>query len=174
MIHLILGGARSGKSSYAENLAKLCGKEVVYVATATADDKEMKDRILNHKNGRSNEWSLIEEPFLLSSVVNEFFSKDKAILIDCLTLWLSNWLCKNIDSQKSNWDEECDNFIGSLKETTNTIFIVSNEVGSGIVPMGELSREFSDKAGWLNQSVAMVADMVTLVVAGLPLELKNR
>ena len=172
MIHLILGGARSGKSSYAENLAKQWGDKVIYVATATADDKEMETRICHHKKSRPPEWRLIEEPFLLSSIVNQHKDEKNVLLIDCLTLWLSNWLCKKVDSQQSNWEDESNNFLDSLNESTNTIFIVSNEVGSGIIPMGELTREFSDKAGWLNQKVASIADKVTLVVAGLPLELK--
>lgn len=172
MIHLILGGARSGKSSHAENLAKQSGDKVIYVATATADDKEMEIRICHHKKSRPPEWRLIEEPFLLSSILNQHKDEKSVLLIDCLTLWLSNWLCKKIISQQSNWEEECSRFLESLKESNNTIFIVSNEVGSGIVPMGELSREFSDKAGRLNQKVASVADKVTFVVAGLPLQLK--
>ncbi|PHS18282.1 MAG: bifunctional adenosylcobinamide kinase/adenosylcobinamide-phosphate guanylyltransferase [Kangiella sp.] len=173
MIHLILGGARSGKSSYAENLAKQYNDNVIYVATATADDKEMETRISYHKKSRPPEWRLIEEPFFLSSIVNQNKDEKDVLLIDCLTLWLSNWLCKKVDPHQSDWDAECNSFLSVLKESTNTIFIVSNEVGSGIVPMGELSREFSDKAGWLNQKVASVADNVTLVVAGLPLVLKK-
>ena len=177
MVHLILGGARSGKSSYAESLAKDfsnkgVGDKVIYVATATADDKEMETRISYHKKNRPPEWLLVEEPFLLSSIVNQHKDSKNILLIDCLTLWLSNWLCKKVDPQQSNWDEESNHFLESLIKSSSTIFIVSNEVGSGIVPMGELTREFSDKAGWLNQKVASVADKVTLVVAGLPVELK--
>ncbi len=168
MIHLVIGGARSGKSGYAEQLAKESGKQVFYIATATADDDEMQQRIEHHKNSRPQEWELIEESSFLAKVIDNI-SDDQVVLIDCLTLWLSNWLCCE---DISEWKKQKELFLNLLKNSNKDIYIVSNEVGSGIVPMGELSRLFVDEAGWLNQAVARVANEVTLVVAGCPVRLK--
>ncbi|PID43448.1 MAG: bifunctional adenosylcobinamide kinase/adenosylcobinamide-phosphate guanylyltransferase [Proteobacteria bacterium] len=208
MIYLILGGARSGKSTYAEALAeRLAGKgsssqfakqpgSVTYIATASAGDSEMRARIARHQSRRPKHWQLIEEQYQLSRQLEKLTAAagskgDKTgdrtdpgsvILIDCLTLWLSNWLCR-IDSGAAgresglsgldSWNSEKNSFIEELKKSPVPIILVSNEVGSGIVPMGELSRHFVDHAGWLNQSVARVADQVVLVVAGLPQTLKG-
>lgn len=169
MIHLILGGARSGKSSFAEKLAGSHDRAVVYIATATADDEEMKQRIAHHQNQRPSDWELIEEPYNLSSVVSQLTENKNIILIDCLTLWLSNWLC----GEKVSWQSEQKLFLSSLEQSKSEIYIVSNEVGTGIIPMGELTRQFVDRAGWLNQAVAQISSKVTLVVAGLPLILKE-
>ena len=171
MIHLITGGARSGKSSYAEQLASMRA-QVTYVATATACDDEMATRIQRHKKDRPAHWALVEQPFELSSVVNDSSS---TLLIDCLTLYLTNWLCS--ESRWPDYEQEKSRFLAALREASEVcprhIFIVTNEVGSGIVPVGELSRRFADEAGWLNQAVAAIADDVTLVVAGCPLAVKR-
>jgi len=181
MIHLILGGARSGKSSFAEMEALKLSEKITYVATATPDDAEMKQRIAHHQSRRSGQWQLIEEPFFLSKVLavkkpsDQLVKAHKVLLIDCMTLWVSNWLCKKPqDPQNSFWKKEKRSFLASLEKSEATIIIVSNELGSGIVPLGELSREFVDRAGWLNQAIASISNKVTLVVAGLPLTLKEQ
>ena len=174
MKHLILGGARSGKSTYAESLAtnvESLFKPVVYVATATANDSEMKQRIEHHQNTRPSHWRLVEEPLYLSKVVEDNNSQECVLLIDCMTLYVSNWLCK--DENLEVWHQEKEQFLKALLISQATIFIVSNEVGSGIIPLGELTRSFVDEAGWLNQTLGKISDQVTLVVAGLPLILKN-
>jgi adenosylcobinamide kinase/adenosylcobinamide-phosphate guanylyltransferase len=172
-MHLILGGARSGKSSYAEQCA---GKsaEVVYIATATADDTAMSRRIAHHQQSRPSHWLTIEEPFYLGECLRnqrgaEQNNTPPTLLIDCMTLWLSNWLCSK---KLQGWPVERDAFLEAIQHYPGEIIIVSNEVGSGIVPLGELTREFVDQAGWLNQALAKEANEVTLVVAGCPLPLK--
>lgn len=169
MIYLVLGGARSGKSGFAEKLASEQSDNITYVATATAGDNEMRERIKHHQRSRPQDWLLIEEPFNLSKVVNENDFADKTLIIECMTLWLSNWLCTN-DSQ--GWDDERKAFIKALSNTKANIVIVSNEVGSGVIPLGELSRDFVDRAGWLNQTLANLADKAILVVAGCAINLK--
>lgn len=176
MIHLVIGGARSGKSRFAESLlvnlsATQPELKTTYVATATGDDEEMVLRIKHHQTSRPAQWVLIEETLYLSKVVEEKLQQKQRVLIDCMTLWLSNWLCSENDL--SQWRLEKQHFISALSDTCADIVIVSNEVGSGIVPMGSLSREFVDQAGWLNQQLAALADKVTLVVAGLPVGLKG-
>ena len=177
MIHLVLGGARSGKSQFAENLASsLSNKQsenhlsVCYIATATAGDIEMERRIAHHKKTRPSNWDLVEEPLHLSSVIADREQKHEVVLIDCLTLWLSNWLCSN---KQSEWLEEKERFVSQLQKSEKQIILVSNEVGSGIVPMGELSRDFVDHAGWLNQVIAKIADKASLIVAGCEVPLKT-
>ena len=170
MINLVIGGARSGKSSYAEKLAVETQKEIIYIATATTGDDEMRDRIKHHQQSRPEKWMLIEEPFNLSDVILNHSSRNLTLIIECMTLWLTNWLCTN---DVENWQQEKEAFIDALITCKSEIIIVSNEVGSGIVPMGELSRDFVDQAGWLNQALTQVADKATLVVAGCPLILKD-
>ncbi len=168
---LILGGARSGKSSYAEkqaiDIAKSDNKELLYIATATVNDEEMRVRIKQHSSRRDQSWTLIEEPMNLAEPIDRFNSANYCILIDCLTLWLSN----NLLSNSLRLNQEI--FLDSFKKSQATILLVSNEVGSGIVPMGELSRQFVDESGWLHQELASICDEVSLVVAGLPLFLKQ-
>lgn len=179
MIHLILGGARSGKSTYAESLVISCelnSKSVIYVATATANDDEMKQRIGHHQQTRPHHWRLIEEPLFLSKVIEENNQLEDILLIDCMTLFVTNWLCQdNICESKplENWQQEKKQFLSALSKSQASIFIVSNEVGSGIIPLGELTRLFVDEAGWLNQALGKISQQATLVVAGLPLNLKN-
>ena len=176
-VHLILGGARSGKSRYAEEQAKKIAiahhQSLLYVATATVRDasdsvcdSEMSSRVLLHQQRRDSSWSLIEEPLHLAEILDAATS-EQCILIDCLTLWLTNALLGNC------WEEVKTALLVSIKTTSANIFLVSNEVGSGIVPMGKLSRQFVDEAGGLHQELAELCDRVTLVVAGLPLALKG-
>ncbi len=172
--HLILGGARSGKSSYAEQLLKqYCSQRTsdhsnkVYIATATADDAEMQQRINLHQQQRGSDWQLVEEPVNLAHAIQQYNDTDQFVLIDCLTLWLSNCL------HQKCWLEQREAFLAALSDYSGTLLMVSNEVGSGIVPMGELSRQFVDESGWLHQTVSKHCSSVTLVIAGLPLHLKQ-
>lgn len=167
MKHLILGGARSGKSRFAEEMALAGGKECVYVATGWAGDDEMAARIAAHQQQRDSRWSTIEEPLHLAAALTQIDGEGKAILIDCLTLWLSNALHHQV------WAEQKHALLNVLPSLSADVHLVSNEVGSGIVPLGELSRTFADEAGRLNQDIARACDEVTLVVAGLPLTLKS-
>lgn len=168
--HLVLGGARSGKSAYAEQqiqqLAALESKQLVYVATATAGDQEMSDRIARHQIDRQNDdWLLIEQAIDLASVLNDA-SSNQCLLIDCLSLWLSNCLHQDC------WEVQKTAYLDAIIRSQADVLMVSNEVGSGIVPMGELSRRFVDEIGWLHQTLAKSCDRVTLIVAGLPSKLK--
>jgi len=169
MKELIIGGSRSGKSRLAEQRALACRLPVTYIATATAGDGEMAARIAQHQSRRPSSWGLIEQPLHLASVLLQQAAPGKCLLVDCLTLWLTNLLCGN---EAAQLEPERDAFLNILPSLPGHIILVSNEVGMGIVPMGELSRRFSDEAGWLNQSVATICDQVTLTVAGLPFPLK--
>lgn len=168
--HLILGGARSGKSSFAERLLEQISVreklKKVYLATATVGDNEMADRIQMHKQQRDEKWRLIEEPVELANII-ENSKKDECLLIDCLTLWLSNCLYHEC------WDGQKDAFLNALKNCRTTVVMVSNEVGYGIVPMGELSRRFVDESGWLHQALAQQCSHVSVVVAGIENVLKK-
>ena len=170
-IELVLGGARSGKSSYAEKQADQSNKDVVYIATSEVRDDEMAERVKRHKKQRPDNWQVIEEPFELVNVLINTSKADNCILVDCLTLWLSNCLFGETDKA---WAEYKKELLDSLEDLPGQVIFVSNEVGSGIVPMGEMSRRFVDEAGWLHQAIAAKVSKVTLVVAGLPLSLKDQ
>ena len=168
-IIFVIGGARSGKSSFALcRAAALPGKKV-YIATAQAFDAEMTERINHHKEERCGDWDTVEEPVRMADAFRSASSGYDIILIDCLTLWLSNLLCGNIDAEK-----EFEAFLASLlsADRSQHIYIVSNEVGQGIVPDNALARRFRDLAGHLNRKVAGIADEVYLVTAGIPLKIK--
>lgn len=178
MIHLVLGGARSGKSRYGEILAARLfeqGYVCHYVATAQALDEEMRARITRHQHERhvsSLSWQLHEHPLQLADCLHQLapqLTDSCVVLVDCLTLWLTNELLR----PSPDWPAQKQALLACLATLPGQIILISNEVGSGIVPMGELSRQFVDEAGWLNQAVAALADDVTLVVAGLPLVLKR-
>jgi len=168
--YLILGGARSGKSSFAERLVEGItnrkGTKKVYIATATADDDEMFERIARHKNQRDKQWRVNEERFDLATHLNKASTND-CILIDCLTLWLSNCL------HQECWIEQRAKLLTALQSCPADVIMVSNEVGSGIVPMGKLSRQFIDESGWLHQALAQQCSHVSLIVAGLENVLKT-
>lgn len=166
-VQLILGGARSGKSGLAENRARESGHSLVYIATGTAGDGEMAARIQHHQARRGPEWQLIETPLLLADCLAIESAKGRCVVVDCLTLWISNCL------HKGCWPEERGKLLKCITHIKGQVILVSNEVGSGVVPLGELSREFVDASGFLHQQLAQVCETVTLVVAGLPLELKN-
>ena len=169
MKQLILGGSRSGKSSLAEQRASESGLVVSYIATATAGDEEMAARIAQHQTRRPSHWNIVEEPLRLADALQQHAAPDHCLLVDCLTLWLTNLLCAK---DEELFKRERAAFLLTLPTLPGQIILVSNEVGMGIVPMGELSRRFSDEAGWLNQEVAKICERVTLMVAGLPYPLK--
>lgn len=172
MKELVLGGARSGKSLYAEICAAESGMDVLYVATAQAFDDEMQQRIQHHKQQRPDHWQLIEEPINLVSVLKDNASETTCILVDCLTLWLSNQLCS--EEFKEQFQKNIDNLVSTLPELPGKIIFVSNEVSMGIVPMGEINRQFVDEAGRLHQRLAALCDKVTLMVAGIPSQIKGK
>ena len=174
MKYFVLGGARSGKSSFAEKLATESGLEVVYIATAQINDAEFSARVDHHKQRRPASWVLVEEPFYLAKTLTEYAREDRFILVDCLTLYLAQWLCSDCNPpMERSWEQERNDLLASLNALPGQIALVSNEVGLGIVPMGEINRRFQDEAGRLNQSVASVCDQVVLMVAGLPMALKT-
>lgn len=166
MIELVIGGARSGKSSFAERQALGAGLRVTYIATGEARDAEMAQRIAHHRTRRSAHWHTVEEPLALAEALRREAAPDACLLVDCLTLWLTNVLL-------AERDDEIDRLLDALPPLPGRIILVSNEVGSGIVPENALARRFRDEQGRLNQRVAALADQVTLVTAGLPLTLKS-
>jgi adenosylcobinamide kinase/adenosylcobinamide-phosphate guanylyltransferase len=165
---VILGGARSGKSRFAQGLAEQSEGRLVYVATAGAYDAEMEERIERHRSDRGERWDTVEEQYDLAGVIAGHSGTGKTLLVDCLTLWLSNLMLGEQDVAAV-----LDGLIAALKACDGHVILVSNEVGSGIVPETPLGRAFRDEAGRLNQRVAAQADAVALVVAGLPLWLKG-
>ena len=172
--HLILGGARSGKSGYAEKLAQESNLPVTYVATAQVYDKEFKARIQHHQKRRPADWALVEEPHYLPATLAKLAKSGHCIIVDCLTLWLAQWICPDCNPPTdSTWQQEREALLKLLPTLPGTIILVSNEVGMGIVPLGEINRQFQDEQGRLNQAVAAVTERVTFVAAGLPLILKK-
>ena len=181
MRELIIGGARSGKSSLAEKRAAESGLRVVYVATAQALDGEMERRIALHRVRRPASWGLVESPLGLAGTLQQHAAPDACLLVDCLTLWLSNLLFAGAAARQAEAGQavDCPLFAGEVQTLVDTlprlpgrIIMVSNEVGWGIVPMAAVSRLFADEQGRLNQRVAAVCESVTLVAAGQPLRLK--
>ena len=170
MIELVLGGARSGKSRYAEDVAKASNKPVIYIATSEVRDNEMAQRVAIHQSQRPIEWQVIEEPFALASCLEENSRVDNCILVDCLTLWLTNCL---FGETQTSWDDYKQQLLTTLVNLPGQVILVSNEVGCGIVPMGEMSRQFVDQAGWLHQAIAALVPKVTLVTAGIPMHFKD-
>lgn len=164
---LILGGARSGKSRYAEKILAKAPHPWIYLATAQALDSEMVARIADHKKCRGEKWRTVEAPLDLPEAIAKHGAGGQPLLIDCLTLWLSNLLLAT-----RSVDAESDRLIAALGEVDGPVIVVSNEVGLGIVPDNQLARAFRDAQGQLNQRVAAIADHVVLVAAGLPLTIK--
>lgn len=164
---LVLGGARSGKSAHAEALVLACGLEPVFVATATALDAEMAARIARHRADRDPAWRTVEEPLELADRIALESRPGRAVLVDCLTLWLTNLMVSGRDVPAA-----CDALVASLAAPEGPIVLVSNEVGLGIVPLDPMSRAFVDHAGRLHASIAARAGWVRFMAAGLPLDLK--
>ena len=174
MIELILGGARSGKSRYAELQAIQSAKQVIYIATAEAGDDEMQFRIQKHQNSRPQSWETIEEPVQLAKTLQENGQKNTCVLVDCLTLWLTNILFdKQGKLQLSVFEQQSSALFSLLSNFSGHVIFVTNEIGLGVVPMDKMSRKFVDEAGLLHQKIASLSDKVVLVTAGLPQILKE-
>ena len=169
-IILITGGARSGKSQYAEHRAVEMGGRRLYVATAEAKDEEMAQRIAEHRQQRGNQWRTIEEPLELTQALLVERGKTDCALVDCLTLWISNLLIRRDEEYVS---EKVEELIEKLPELNFHLVFVTNEVGWGIVPDNPLARKFRDLAGWTNQRIAQAANEVILMVSGMPMIAKK-
>ncbi len=165
---LILGGARSGKSSYAEQLAQKSGLAPVYLATAEPHNSEMHERIKAHQQRRPAHWSTLEEPIAIVEALKKASTENSIVLLDCLTLWLSNLFASEHDA-----NGHIVGLLSVLQTLPGPVIIVSNEVGLGIVPENALARAFRDVHGALNQKIASQADLVIFMAAGLPLVIKN-
>jgi adenosylcobinamide kinase/adenosylcobinamide-phosphate guanylyltransferase len=165
-VTLVLGGARSGKSRFAEALVSAAGA-ATYIATAEPRDVEMKSRIAAHRDRRGSSWQTLEAPLDLAAALSEADTSGRPVLLDCLTLWLSNVMEDGRDI-----GGETDRLVSSLAYLTCPVVMVSNEVGQGIVPANALARRFRDQAGALNQTMAAFADRVFFVTAGIPAQLK--
>ncbi|MFA5530052.1 MAG: bifunctional adenosylcobinamide kinase/adenosylcobinamide-phosphate guanylyltransferase [Thiohalomonadaceae bacterium] len=170
MKQLILGGMRSGKSRLAERLAMASGLPVTYIATATAGDEEMRARIDHHRAQRPEAWQVVEEPLALAAALRAHAATGHCLLVDCLTLWLTNLLCSD-DAGALAREREA--LLATLPSLPGDIILVSNETGLGIVPADPLSRRFCDEAGRLHQVLAALCDRVIFTVAGLPQVLKG-
>lgn len=167
----VTGGARSGKSHYAQQLAEQQPGELLYIAPAQVLDNEMAERVQKHRDARGDRWGLLEEPLLLADVLPAAARGKSALLLDCVTLWLSN-LYLHFREEPAPVLEEVDSFLEMTGGLHIPFFLVSNELGSGIVPDNALARGFRDLAGTVNQRLAAAADEAWLVVSGLPLRLK--
>jgi len=169
-IILIIGGARSGKSRYAEQRALEMGDRPLYLATAEANDEEMARRIAQHQKRRGTQWRTIEEPLELAEALLAQRGKIDCALVDCLTLWISNLLIRHDEKYAS---EKVEELIEKLPQSDFHLVFVTNEVGWGIVPDNPLARKFRDLAGWTNQQMANAVNEVILMVAGMPMILKK-
>jgi adenosylcobinamide kinase / adenosylcobinamide-phosphate guanylyltransferase len=165
---LVLGGARSGKSSFAQQLAEANTGDLIYIATAQAFDDEMTDRIARHKADRGPRWQTVEYPIALAMAIAANDGEGKVILVDCLTLWLTNLMLGDHDVKSAT-----DGLIDAMLASAGQIILVSNEVGQCIVPDSALARRFRDEAGWLHQKLSKVTDTVWFVTAGLSQKLKG-
>lgn len=170
MKELILGGVRSGKSRLAEQRARNSGLDVVYIATATAGDDEMRARIAQHRACRPAEWVVVEEPLDLVRVLDHNAHASRCIVVDCITLWLTNWLCRE---ETAAYAAQRAALLEILPALPGHIIFVTNETNLGIMPLGDLTRRFCDEAGTLHQALAAQCERVILTVAGLPLYLKG-
>ncbi|MDU2065836.1 MAG: bifunctional adenosylcobinamide kinase/adenosylcobinamide-phosphate guanylyltransferase [Sporomusaceae bacterium] len=179
-IILITGGARSGKSEFAEELAQKLGKEesLAYIATAQIYDEEMRQRVLMHQARRDKQWQTFEAPYHAAETIRASATSNDVILFDCLTLYLTNLLLAPDHPQDdaAHLDlilQEIDQLLVAARGCGKTVLFVTNEVGAGIVPENALARKYRDWAGWVNQKVAKTADEVYFVVCGLPVEIKS-
>ncbi|MFW6333754.1 MAG: bifunctional adenosylcobinamide kinase/adenosylcobinamide-phosphate guanylyltransferase [Desulfosalsimonas sp.] len=170
-VHLVLGGCRSGKSSYALEIAEAAADGTnIFVATCVPADEEMQARVVRHQQERDRKWTTVEAPIALPGAIREHAASADVIVVDCLTLWVSNLMARY------EKDEQVTEKVKTLAEALNAVscpvLLVSNEVGSGIVPENPMARRFRDLAGFANQHVATFADRVTLMVAGIPMQLR--
>lgn len=171
MKQLILGGVRSGKSRLAEQLAQASGLEVVVIATAQALDDGMQQRIQAHQASRPAQFKLIEEPWRLADCLQAQARADRLLLVDCLTLWLTQALCQQ---SPADWQSQLQQLYQLLPTLPGELILIGNETGLGIMPIDALSREFGDQAGCLHQRLASLCDRVIFTLAGLPLVLKGK
>ena len=169
-MQLILGGARSGKSRLAEQIAQQLAQPVVYVATAQALDGEMQVRIQHHQQQRPEDWRLCEEPIYLAEQLVKLDRLNQTILVDCLTLWMSNLL---MHTDPDLQVQECQKLLEVVGSLQSELILVSNETGLGVVPMGQISRRFVDETGRLHQQLGQIATKVVFCVAGFPMILKG-
>jgi adenosylcobinamide kinase/adenosylcobinamide-phosphate guanylyltransferase len=169
-ILLVLGGARSGKSSWALKYVERAYRSHIFLATAQVLDREMAERVRLHKGARGPSWELIEEPINVPGILRKGCGGAEAILVDCLTIWLSNVMLGEGEERVGFYQEE---LLLALQDIPQSSVLVANEVGMGIVPEHPLGRSFRDAAGFLNQKMASIADRVVMVVAGLPMWLKG-
>jgi len=163
----VLGGARSGKSRYAQLRAESLTGDLVYIATAQAFDAEMEERITRHRADRGPRWSTLDVPLDLPAAILSNAAPGRVLLVDCLTLWTSNLMFAERDL-----DAETEALASAVAQATGPVLLVANEVGLGIVPDNALARRFRDAAGRINQAIAAAADEVQFIAAGLPLRLK--
>ncbi|WP_201361667.1 bifunctional adenosylcobinamide kinase/adenosylcobinamide-phosphate guanylyltransferase [Dictyobacter formicarum] len=183
---LLLGGARSGKSTFAERLATQSGRSVAFIATAMATDEDMRDRIARHQSARPDHWQTIEEPLHLADALRQAAAVADVVILDCLTVWLSNWLFSQGDAEQLERDTiSAQHYAGALQEIDallqgiselepgKTLIVVTNEVGLGIVPAYALGRVYRDVLGLVNQRVAAAATRVYLMIAGLGVDIKR-
>jgi adenosylcobinamide kinase/adenosylcobinamide-phosphate guanylyltransferase len=167
-VMLITGGARAGKSRYAERLMTARPAHHAVIATATAGDAEMAERIAHHKAERDKTWETIEQPISVRAAIRNAARPDRILLVDCLTLWISNLM-----GEQRDIEVEMQGLVGTLKIAAGPVIIVSNEVGLGIVPDNPLARAFRDNLGRANQLVAAAAEVVVFMAAGIPMILKG-
>lgn len=170
-VTLVLGGVRSGKSRYAQRLASTAAT-VAYIATARASDAEMSEKIRRHQEDRPSTWATVEEPLQLGCALNRAAQQFDCVLVDCLTVFTAN-LLETAETEPGIVDEQIGSLLEALQATAASIILVSNEVGSGVVPPYPLGRRYRDLLGELNQQVAAIANNVLLMVAGLPLVLRG-
>ncbi len=170
MKELVLGGTRSGKSLYAEELAKKSRLEVIYIATAFGEDDAMRKRIRRHKKRRPQEWELIEEPYFIGRVITERANRNTCLIVDCLTLWASNLIHKK---DRFCMRTERGALIKAIDRTPGHVILVSNETNLGLVPMDSMAHEYCDFVGLLHQQLGEMCDRVTFVVAGIPMPVKR-
>lgn len=184
MNYLLIGGARSGKSSYAEELAKSIGGKVVFVATAEAGDEEMKTRILRHQQARPAEWGLIEASLQVGEKISAHGSSAGVVILDCITLLVNNIMCKYMlahgdeltgeaaDYLDAEVKKEINGIINAMKKTGASFIVVTNDVGAGLIPPNAMARIYRDLLGRANQMLGAYVEYVYLMVAGLPMQVK--
>ena len=171
-IIFVIGGCRSGKSSYAMQAAeKVPAEQKIFIATCVPQDDEMKRRVARHQKERSQNWVTVEAPLDLPEAILQNSRRGDVILVDCLTLWVSNLLIETGDEKKT--EDTISQLIEVLEKAICPIVLVSNEVGTGIVPENQLARQFRDITGWVNQAVAKCANKVVWMVAGIPVTVKG-
>ena len=171
-IVFVIGGCRSGKSTYAMQTAeKVPAEQKIFIATCVPQDDEMKRRVARHQKERSQNWVTVEAPLDLPEAILQNSRRGDVILVDCLTLWVSNLLMETGDEKKIA--DTTSRLIDALEKATCPIVLVSNEVGTGIVPENKLARQFRDISGWVNQAVARCANKVVWMVAGIPVTVKG-